>query len=147
MLLLLRNSVELWNWAIEWEIGNGERRCRFVSLNCHGQLEWKINRRWYVDFRLGAGLNFKAALPVSRFITKLIWICPIFVFFVVFYRAINENIVLMSRAFRRQFVIPEFEEFTDKIDKFYYTCKAQEDSGKVTDPAPSRPIPPALNPD
>ena len=53
----------------------------------------------------------------------------------------------MSRAFRRQFVIPEFEEFTDKIDKFYYTCKAQEDSGKVTDPAPSRPIPPALNPD
>jgi len=48
-----------------------------------------------------------------------------------FKAAINENIVLMSRAFRRQFVIPEFEEFTDKIDKFYYTCKAQEDSGKV----------------
>ena len=47
-------------------------------------------------------------------------------------RAINENIVLMSRAFRRQFVIPEFEEFTDKIDKFYYTCKNQEDIGKVS---------------
>ena len=46
------------------------------------------------------------------------------------YRAINENIVLVSRAFRRQFVIPEFEEFTDKIEKFYWKCK-DLDGGKV----------------
>jgi len=45
--------------------------------------------------------------------------------------AVNENIVLISRAFRRQFVIPEFEEFTKKIEKFYLECKNQEDSGKV----------------
>lgn len=47
-----------------------------------------------------------------------------------FHRSINENIVLVSRAFRRQFVIPEFEEFTDKIEKFYFKCK-EIDTGKV----------------
>ncbi|XP_046647424.1 glutaminase liver isoform, mitochondrial-like isoform X1 [Daphnia pulicaria] len=47
-----------------------------------------------------------------------------------FKASINENIVLISRAFRRQFVIPEFEEFTDKIEKFYFNCKAI-DTGKV----------------
>ena len=36
---------------------------------------------------------------------------------------ITENIVLISRAFRRQLVIPQFEEFTDTIAKFYSTCK------------------------
>ena len=38
--------------------------------------------------------------------------------------------MLISRAFRRQFVIPEFEEFTDKIEKFYWQCKNIE-GGKV----------------
>ena len=38
--------------------------------------------------------------------------------------------MLVSRAFRRQFVIPEFEEFTDKIEKFYLKCK-EIDTGKV----------------
>jgi len=47
-----------------------------------------------------------------------------------FKQVVNENIVLISRAFRRQFVIPEFEEFTKQIETFYWTCKGQ-DGGKV----------------
>lgn len=47
-----------------------------------------------------------------------------------FKKAVNENVVLISRAFRRQLVIPEFEEFTRQIETFYWACKDQ-DGGKV----------------
>lgn len=45
-------------------------------------------------------------------------------------RAINDNIVLISRAFRRQFAIPEFEEFTRSIAELYWNLK-DHDGGKV----------------
>ena len=43
---------------------------------------------------------------------------------------IIDNIVLLSRALRHQFIIPDFETFTSYIDQFYEKVK-QMDSGKV----------------
>ncbi|KAK2717298.1 hypothetical protein QYM36_006171 [Artemia franciscana] len=40
-----------------------------------------------------------------------------------FKSVIADNIVLISRAFLRQFVIPEFEEFCSRIEKIYNKCK------------------------
>ncbi len=47
-----------------------------------------------------------------------------------FRMAIRENIVLISRALRHHFVIPEFVEFTKYIEEFYWKCKVHT-SGKV----------------
>lgn len=36
---------------------------------------------------------------------------------------IRENIVLISRALRHHFVIPDFQEFTKYLEDFYWKCK------------------------
>jgi glutaminase len=46
------------------------------------------------------------------------------------YRAIEPNIVLIARAFRHQFVVPDFLSFTKDIEEIYWKCKTNTD-GKV----------------
>lgn len=46
------------------------------------------------------------------------------------FRIINPNIVLISRAFRHQFVIPDWSGFTKHIEDFYWKCKTNTE-GKV----------------
>ncbi|XP_011632821.1 glutaminase liver isoform, mitochondrial isoform X2 [Pogonomyrmex barbatus] len=47
-----------------------------------------------------------------------------------FRRIINPNIVLISRAFRHQFIIPDWSGFTKHIEDFYWKCKTNTE-GKV----------------
>ncbi|CAL7939615.1 unnamed protein product [Xylocopa violacea] len=47
-----------------------------------------------------------------------------------FRRIINPNIVLISRAFRHQFIIPDWSGFTKHIEDFYWRCKSNAE-GKV----------------
>ncbi|XP_001601673.2 glutaminase liver isoform, mitochondrial isoform X2 [Nasonia vitripennis] len=47
-----------------------------------------------------------------------------------FRRIITPNIVLISRAFRHQFIIPDFPGFTKHIEDFYWKCKSNTE-GKV----------------
>ncbi|XP_076284014.1 glutaminase isoform X6 [Lasioglossum baleicum] len=47
-----------------------------------------------------------------------------------FRRVINPNIVLISRAFRHQFIIPDWSGFTKHIEDFYWKCKSNSE-GKV----------------
>uniref|UniRef100_A0A8C1Y1T5 glutaminase n=1 Tax=Cyprinus carpio TaxID=7962 RepID=A0A8C1Y1T5_CYPCA len=42
-------------------------------------------------------------------------------------RCVGGNIVLLSLAFRRKFIIPEFEAFVGVINDIYYTSKLQHD--------------------
>ncbi|UYV77043.1 GLS [Cordylochernes scorpioides] len=47
-----------------------------------------------------------------------------------FKRVVKENIMLISRAFRHQFVIPDFQEFTKNLEDIYWKCKVNT-GGKV----------------
>ncbi|XP_046384449.1 glutaminase liver isoform, mitochondrial-like isoform X2 [Ischnura elegans] len=47
-----------------------------------------------------------------------------------FKSVISDNIVLISRAFRHQFKIPDFQGFTKHIEDFYWKCKSNTE-GKV----------------
>nr|CAD7195097.1 unnamed protein product [Timema douglasi] len=47
-----------------------------------------------------------------------------------FRSVISANIVLISRAFRHQFIIPDFQGFTKHIEDFYWKCKSNTE-GKV----------------
>ena len=51
------------------------------------------------------------------------------------FRIIYENIVLISRALRHQFIIPDFLTFTRYIDEFYEVCHKIDD-GEVPDYIP-----------
>lgn len=52
-----------------------------------------------------------------------------------FKNVIMENIVLISRAFRGQFVIPDFTGFTKYMEEFYWKCKSNH-AGKVANYIP-----------
>lgn len=47
-----------------------------------------------------------------------------------FKNVLKENIVLITRALRHQFVIPDFQDFTRYIEDFYWKCK-QNTGGNV----------------
>ncbi|KAJ9586855.1 hypothetical protein L9F63_019537 [Diploptera punctata] len=47
-----------------------------------------------------------------------------------FKSVVSPNVVLISRAFRNQFVIPDFQDFTKHIEDFYWKCKSNTE-GKV----------------
>ncbi|CAG0882908.1 unnamed protein product [Cyprideis torosa] len=47
-----------------------------------------------------------------------------------FRRVIQENVVILSRAFRHQFRIPDFQSFSQQIEDIYWRCK-DIDGGKV----------------
>lgn len=59
-----------------------------------------------------------------------------------FRQVIQANMILISRAFRHQFVIPDFPSFTKYIEEFYWRCKANTE-GKVSG-RPERLEPPGL---
>ena len=46
------------------------------------------------------------------------------------FSVIQANMILISRAFRHQFVIPDFPGFTKYIEDFYWRCKSNTE-GKV----------------
>lgn len=47
-----------------------------------------------------------------------------------FRSVVSSNVVLISRAFRHQFIIPDFQGFTKHIEDFYWKCKSNTE-GKV----------------
>lgn len=54
----------------------------------------------------------------------------IFIMMNLFFRIVTPNIVLISRAFRHQFIIPDWAGFTKHIEDFYWKCKTNTE-GKV----------------
>ncbi|XP_071332900.1 glutaminase kidney isoform, mitochondrial [Trachinotus anak] len=52
-----------------------------------------------------------------------------------FRRCVGNNIMLLTKAFRKKFIIPNFEEFTKQIDKMYDSAQQQE-GGQVADYIP-----------
>lgn len=52
-----------------------------------------------------------------------------------FKTAIKPNIVLIDRAMRGDFVIPDWVKFTNKLEEFYWKCKVNK-KGKVADYIP-----------
>lgn len=46
------------------------------------------------------------------------------------FSVISANLVLISRAFRNNFIIPDFQGFTKFIEEFYWKCKSNSE-GKV----------------
>ncbi|XP_014256097.1 glutaminase kidney isoform, mitochondrial-like isoform X2 [Cimex lectularius] len=52
-----------------------------------------------------------------------------------FKRTISANLVLISKAFRHHFIIPDFKDFTKHIEEFYWKCKPNSE-GKVANYIP-----------
>uniref|UniRef100_H2MAT3 glutaminase n=1 Tax=Oryzias latipes TaxID=8090 RepID=H2MAT3_ORYLA len=52
-----------------------------------------------------------------------------------FRRCVGNNVMLLTNAFRKHFIIPDFEQFTHQIDKIYESAKHQ-DGGQVADYIP-----------
>ncbi|XP_072237853.1 glutaminase 2b [Leuresthes tenuis] len=52
-----------------------------------------------------------------------------------FHKCVGGNIVLLIQAFRKKFIIPEFDVFVQKIDEIYKTVQNQKD-GKVANYIP-----------
>lgn len=52
-----------------------------------------------------------------------------------FRRCVGNNIMLLTKAFKKKFIIPNFEEFTQQIDKIYDSAQQQE-GGQVADYIP-----------
>uniref|UniRef100_A0A3Q3B5D8 glutaminase n=1 Tax=Kryptolebias marmoratus TaxID=37003 RepID=A0A3Q3B5D8_KRYMA len=52
-----------------------------------------------------------------------------------FHRWVSGNVVLLIQAFRKKFIIPEFDVFAEKINEIYKTVQKQND-GKVADYIP-----------
>ncbi|XP_034552093.1 glutaminase kidney isoform, mitochondrial-like [Notolabrus celidotus] len=52
-----------------------------------------------------------------------------------FRRCVGNNIMLLTKAFKKKFVIPNFEEFTQQVDNMYDRAQKQE-AGQVADYIP-----------
>ncbi|XP_030278139.1 glutaminase kidney isoform, mitochondrial [Sparus aurata] len=52
-----------------------------------------------------------------------------------FRRCVGNNIMLLTKAFKKKFIIPEFAEFTQQIDRMYDSAQQQE-AGQVADYIP-----------
>ncbi|XP_030639448.1 glutaminase liver isoform, mitochondrial [Chanos chanos] len=52
-----------------------------------------------------------------------------------FRKCVGNSIVLLTQAFQRKFIIPDFETFTSVIDQIYYNAQSQH-GGKVADYIP-----------
>lgn len=81
-------------------------------------------------------LNRETFKSLVYFISLFTNICNIFALLSISYflfasfSVIAPNIVLISKAFRHQFVIPDFLNFTKDIEDIYWKCKSNAD-GKV----------------
>ena len=47
------------------------------------------------------------------------------------HRCVGNNIMLLTKAFKKKFIIPEFAEFTQQIDRMYDSAQQQE-AGQVS---------------
>ncbi|XP_077578678.1 glutaminase kidney isoform, mitochondrial isoform X1 [Stigmatopora nigra] len=54
---------------------------------------------------------------------------------ILFRRCVGNNIMLLTKAFRKMFIIPDFQVFTQKINELYESAQ-QEDGGQVADYIP-----------
>ncbi|XP_068609401.1 glutaminase kidney isoform, mitochondrial isoform X2 [Brachionichthys hirsutus] len=54
---------------------------------------------------------------------------------VLFKKCVGNNIMLLTKAFKKKFIIPNFAEFTQQIDKMYDSAQQQE-AGQVADYIP-----------
>ena len=61
-------------------------------------------------------------------VTHFRYDCPLFLGH---YRCVSDNIVVISKIFKNEMVIPEFEEFTEHIREIYESCKSN-DRGAVS---------------
>ncbi|XP_064652355.1 glutaminase liver isoform, mitochondrial-like isoform X2 [Lineus longissimus] len=52
-----------------------------------------------------------------------------------FKECVQDNVVLIGRAFRNQFVVPEFPVFTQQVDNLYWKCRTNT-TGKIADYIP-----------
>ncbi|KAK2851664.1 hypothetical protein Q5P01_007940 [Channa striata] len=52
-----------------------------------------------------------------------------------FRRCVGNNIMLLTKAFRKKFIIPDFEAVTQQINKMY-VCAQQQEGGQVADYIP-----------
>ncbi|XP_060899311.1 glutaminase 2b [Labrus mixtus] len=52
-----------------------------------------------------------------------------------FHRCVGGNVILLIQAFRKKFIIPEFDVFAQKINEIYHTVQSHSD-GKVADYIP-----------
>ena len=48
------------------------------------------------------------------------------IYYYVCFRCVGNNIILLTQAFRRKFIIPDFEEFVSHINQMYYSAQQQE---------------------
>lgn len=65
--------------------------------------------------------NLKGSIRVG------FWCCA---FTRICFSIISQNIGILSRAFRQQFIIPDFEGFVKNIEEMYWKCKSNTE-GKV----------------
>lgn len=56
-------------------------------------------------------------------------------FFCIVFSVVSPNIVLIAKAFRQQFVIPDFSSFVKDIEEIYHRCKSNT-LGKLADYIP-----------
>lgn len=70
-------------------------------------------------------------LVIERIIIIIIPLCFLFPFL----RCVQSNIVLLTQAFRKKFVIPDFKTFTSRIDELYETGRNLS-GGQVRDVSP-----------
>lgn len=107
-----------------------------LFLICSGKLDRKNNLgRVYLNFQsiltcmlyLLHGHCYCSQLVLSAGV--MTGRCPL-CFSVAFHRCVQSNIVLLTQAFRRKFVIPDFMSFTSHIDELYESAKKQS-GGKV----------------
>ena len=62
-----------------------------------------------------ASLHACACVCVCMLVCTLMYLCIA--------RCVADNIVLITKAFRRQFILPEFNEFCRHIDELYWKAK------------------------
>lgn len=62
----------------------------------------------------------------SSFINVFVTFFPLFV-----HRCVGNNIILLTKAFRKNFIIPDFEEFTHQINRLFESAH-QQGGGKVS---------------
>lgn len=70
-------------------------------------------------------IQFRTIRSVCTFLSYYSWPNHVYSF-----RIVQPNITLISKAFRHQFIIPEFQDFAKEIEEIYWKCK-DNTNGKV----------------
>uniref|UniRef100_A0A7N6F5T1 glutaminase n=1 Tax=Anabas testudineus TaxID=64144 RepID=A0A7N6F5T1_ANATE len=96
------------------------------------------NYNSYADIQQ-ADINFESSLNKKNICLCLIRVLQLYSWHlfnrVSSFRCIGNNIMLLTKAFRKKFIIPDFEEFAQQINKMYDSAQRQE-GGQVADYIP-----------